>query len=68
MPDNDAFEAEGLVRVSTATKYLSLSRSKLYAMMDAGELPYVKFGKARRIRRSDLCELVRQRAVPAQQD
>ena len=44
----DLFE-EGLLSVQEASKYLSISKSKLYSLMDAGELPYVKIGKARRI-------------------
>ena len=48
----------GLVTVATASKLLGLSRSTIYAMMDKGELPYVKLGRARRLVRRDLAELV----------
>ena len=38
-----------LVRVEEAARILSLSRSTIYEMMDAGELPSVRRGTARRI-------------------
>ncbi len=44
--------------VSEAAEYLSISRSKLYEMMDKGELAYVKLGRCRRIQRRDLIDLV----------
>ena len=42
-------EGQQLHRVAAAAQFLALSRSKLYAMMDAGELEYVKIGRSRRI-------------------
>jgi excisionase family DNA binding protein len=48
----------GLKTVTCVAKFLCLSRSKVYAMMDLGELPYVKFGKSRRIRWADVLALV----------
>jgi excisionase family DNA binding protein len=48
---------DGLVRIAEAMEFLSLSRAKLYEMMDSGELSYVKFGRARRIPRQALVEL-----------
>ena len=42
-------ERQQLHRVAAAAQFLALSRSKLYAMMDAGELEYVKIGRSRRI-------------------
>lgn len=47
--DNEDLLSDGLARVPEATRFLGLGRSKLYELMDAGELPYCKFGKARRI-------------------
>lgn len=38
-----------LVRVEEAARLLSLSRSTIYEMLDAGELPSVRRGAARRI-------------------
>ena len=60
----------GLLDVREAARLLGLSRSKLYQIMDKGELPYVKFGKARRINRQCLLEYVRRNVtgpVPAAQ-
>jgi excisionase family DNA binding protein len=53
-----------LYRVAEVAECLALSRSKLYALMDAGDLPYVKIGRSRRISAAavnDLVELCRVR-------
>jgi excisionase family DNA binding protein len=52
-----------LVRVSEVARHLSLSRSKIYQMMDRGELPYVKLGKSRRVRWPDVERLVEQNTI-----
>jgi excisionase family DNA binding protein len=49
---------EGLARITEAVEFLGISRAKLYSMMEGGELPYVKLGKSRRLRWSDLEALV----------
>lgn len=49
-----------LVRVEEAARILSLSRSTIYEMMDAGELPSVRHGMARRIPVAALREWVQQ--------
>jgi excisionase family DNA binding protein len=49
-----------LVRVEEAARLLSLSRSTIYEMMDAGELPSVRRGTARRIPVAALHEWVAQ--------
>lgn len=49
--------AEGLVSIREAARFLSLSRSTLYQMMDKGELHYAKIGGARRIPRQALKSL-----------
>lgn len=41
--------AEGLATVKQAEQFLSVSRAKVYSLMDAGELRYAKLGKSRRI-------------------
>ena len=56
--DSELLE-DGLVSVAEAAQFLSLSRSSLYVLMDAGRLAYVKLGRARRIPRRALIELVR---------
>lgn len=39
----------GFLTVPQAARFLSVSRAKLYTMMDAGDLQYAKFGRCRRI-------------------
>lgn len=40
---------ERLLRVSEAAERTSLSRSKFYELLQAGEIPAVKIGSARRV-------------------
>ena len=47
-----------LGRVPEVAAALTISRSKIYQMMDSGELPFVKLGGSRRIRWSDVEKLV----------
>jgi excisionase family DNA binding protein len=47
----------GLMTVAEAAEFLSLGRTTLYGLMDAGRLPYVKIGRARRIPRAALVRL-----------
>ena len=49
--------ADGLVTVQEAAQFLSISRSKLYELMDNGELTFVKLGRSRRIPRRALIDL-----------
>lgn len=46
--------ADGLLTVTEAEELTGLGRSTLYECMDRGELPYLKFGRARRIPRNAL--------------
>ena len=55
---NEVFE-EGLMTVAEASKFLSIGKSKLYELMDAGQLVYAKFGKARRIPKRALVDLAK---------
>jgi excisionase family DNA binding protein len=43
-----------LLTVEQAAELLSLSRTTLYTLMDAGELKYKRIGRARRIPRAEL--------------
>ncbi len=47
--ERELLVAEGLATVDEAARFLSLGRSKLYGLMDAGELPHCKIGRSRRI-------------------
>ncbi len=49
--------AEGLLTVQEAAQFLRVSRSKLYDLMDNGELKFVKLGRSRRIPRRALIDL-----------
>ncbi len=49
--------ADGLVTVQEAAQFLSISRSKLYELMDNGELTFVKLGRSRRVPRRALIDL-----------
>ena len=49
--------ADGLVTLREAALFLSISRSKLYALMDNGELKFVKLGRSRRVPRRALIDL-----------
>ena len=53
----------GLQPVNKVARFLSLSRSKVYSLMEAGELPYVKLGKSRRVRWEDVLQLVARNTV-----
>jgi excisionase family DNA binding protein len=47
--DPEELVSHGLANIAEAARFLSLGRSKLYDLMDAGRLTYCKIGKARRI-------------------
>jgi excisionase family DNA binding protein len=49
---------DGTMTIPQAEDFSNLKRSKLYQLMEAGELAYVKIGKARRIPRRALVELL----------
>jgi len=53
----DELVGDGLVSVPAGAAFLAISRSTIYVLMDQGVLPYVKFGRARRIPRRALIEL-----------
>ena len=60
-PKETANESETLlVTIVEASRLLSLSRSKVYELLYAGSLTSVRIGGARRVRRSDLEEFVRE--------
>ena len=56
-------ECKGLARIAEACQYLGLSRTKIYLLMDAGELGYAKIGRSRRIPWADLVRLIAQKTV-----
>jgi len=40
---------DGLMSIAETCEFLSVSRSFVYQLLDTGQLPFVKLGKARRI-------------------
>lgn len=55
--------ADGLLSVADAERFSGLKKSKLYALMSSGELPYCKIGAARRIPKRALIKLMAQALV-----
>jgi excisionase family DNA binding protein len=53
-----------LVRVEEAARILCLSRSTIYEMMDSGELPSIRRGRARRILVTAISEWVNRQTTP----
>lgn len=54
---NEALVGDGLMTLSEAIAFLRLSRSTLYALMDGGDLAYVRIGRTRRIPKRALVDL-----------
>jgi excisionase family DNA binding protein len=57
---------DGVMTVPEGQEFSRLSRSALYALMERGELPYVKLGKRRMIPRRALIEMMRRGLVARQ--
>ncbi len=64
-PAATGLNGDGLLTVNEAAGYLALSRSKVYEMMNDGELLWVKLGGNRRIRASDVRALIERSLVGA---
>ncbi len=58
MTPNHEIVRDGVFTVAEAASFAGLSRSKLYNLMDAQQLAYVKIGRSRRIPRSALIGLL----------
>lgn len=54
---------DGLVNLRAAAKLLALSVPKVYQLMETGQLSYIKIGRSRRVRKTDLLELVQEHEV-----
>jgi len=48
-----------VLTIPEVAKYLKVSDTKLYAMVQRDEIPHIKFGRNVRIRQSDLLEWMR---------
>ena len=65
--ESEALLADGALTLQKAEIEFSISRSQLYAQMNAGSLPFFQFGRRRLIPRKGLCQLVaRGTALPPQ--
>ena len=56
-PRSTELVADGLLTVQECTEFLHLSRSKVYELMDGGELCFTKLGRSRRVPRRAIIEL-----------
>jgi excisionase family DNA binding protein len=63
MPIEEPKTEKLLVTVPAAAEVLSVARSKVYAMVQAGELPAVRLGKSLRIPVRALTEYVQRRTA-----
>ena len=48
-PVTEPIVADGLLTIKEAGAFLKVSRATIYTLMDSGDLPFVKIGRARRI-------------------
>lgn len=55
--DRESLVSDGLLSVPDAAKFLSISRSAVYQLMQSGRLPYVHLGRSRRIPKRSLVSL-----------
>jgi excisionase family DNA binding protein len=55
--------SEGLARIPEVARFLGLSRSQIYVLMDRGELPYVRIGRSRRVPHRAAVDLARRNLV-----
>jgi excisionase family DNA binding protein len=56
MENAETVVCDGFDRVRDAARFLGISVSQVYLLMDRGELPYAKFGKSRRIPRRSVVQ------------
>ena len=52
-----ALVEDGLLKIPEVARFLGLSRASVYQLMERGELPWVKLGRARRIPRRAVTQL-----------
>lgn len=57
--------ADGLMTVAEVARFLRLSRSSIYSLM-ANRLPYVRFGRARRVPRRAVVALAAEALIVGQ--
>ena len=52
-----------LCTIPEAARHLTLSRSSIYNLMNAGRLRYVKLGRSRRIKWADMLNLIDENTI-----
>jgi excisionase family DNA binding protein len=57
--------SDDMMKVVDVAAYLNVSRTQVYILMGRGDLPWVRVGAARRIRRSDLVAFCDKNYTPA---
>jgi excisionase family DNA binding protein len=63
-----ALVADGLDTIKDAAAFLKVSVAQIYRLMAAGELPFSKIGRSRRIPRRALVELAARNLIGRRQD
>jgi excisionase family DNA binding protein len=58
-----ALDASSLHTVPDVARYLKMSRSMIYLLMERGELAYVKIGRTRRVKAEDITKLIELNSV-----
>ena len=57
---------DGLMTVPEAVAFMRVSRSKIYNLMDSGQVPYAMIGRCRRLSKRALLEyLIKQTVRPS---
>jgi excisionase family DNA binding protein len=57
--ETDPVLGDGFMSVAEAAQFLRLSRAKLYLLMDAGQISFARFGRARRVPKRAIMEFAR---------
>jgi excisionase family DNA binding protein len=52
-----------LWKVERVCEVLELSPPSVYKLMDSGQLPYVRFGRCRRVKKSEVLALIARQTV-----
>ena len=63
MSFNGQIVEEGLMRVGEVANFLGLSRASVYQLMERGELPWAKLGRARRVPRRAVVDLAAEKVT-----
>lgn len=56
-------ERENHLTVMEVAELLALSRSFIYSLINRGEIPAVKIGRSKRVRREDIDNFIRSRTI-----